>query len=157
MCKLCIFVGGIHGTGKSFFAANIASKSGLCHVSASQLIYNQTIKDKNVDSISINQDILVKGFNSLPISKYIMDGHYTVLEQENIITRVPLDTFISLKPQRLILLKSDTNKIYQRLLKRDNKQYSLGLLKQMQEEEEKYYLELCSYFEINIEIVENDF
>ena len=157
MAELAVFIGGIHGTGKSVFASNYARESGLNYVSASDIIYNQNITNKKVENVDRNQDVLVAGFYSLPDPKYVMDGHYTLLDKNNAIARVPLSTFVSLNPKRLILLISEIEQIYARLLKRDGRQYSLELLSLMQNEEKKYYYELCEHFDLENEIIINNF
>lgn len=157
MNELAVFVGGIHGTGKSVFASACSKDLGLDHISASNIIYQQNVLDKNVADIDKNQDVLVTGFYSLPSSRYIMDGHYALLDKNSSISRIPINTFTLLKPKRLVLLTSRIEQIYTRLLKRDGKQYSLDLLSAMQHEEKKYYLELCEHLSVKEEIIPNDF
>lgn len=151
------FVGGIHGTGKSVFASKMATELGLTHVSASDIIHQQKIATKNVEDVNKNQNTLVSGFYGLPAGKYIIDGHYTLLDKENSVVRVPLEVFSLLKPKRIIILISDIEKIHARLLKRDGVRYSLDILRNMQIEEESYYLELCKYLNSDVEIIDNNF
>lgn len=157
MAELAIFVGGIHGTGKSFFAARRAIDLGIDHVSASDIIYNQRVISKRVEDINRNQNALVEGFYTLPKGKYILDGHYTLLDRNSDIKRVPINVFSMLRPKKMILLVSDIEKIYRRLIDRDGIEYSLDILKKMNDEEKCYYLELCEYFNIDSDIIYNDF
>lgn len=158
MTELAIFVGGIHGTGKSFFASRYAKDLGLNHISAGELIFQQkNLLEKKVANIGKNQDLLTEGFHSLPSGKYIMDGHYTLLDRRENVMRVPLHTFESLKPNRLLLLVSDVEHVYTRLLERDGKDYSIDLLSIMQKAEKEYYKELCVHFSLKEEIIENNY
>lgn len=59
MAELAIFVGGIHGTGKSFFASRYAKKLDINHISAGELIFQQkNLLEKKVANIGKNQYLL---------------------------------------------------------------------------------------------------
>lgn len=64
--KNIFFVGGIHGVGKGTICKEIASKTNLLHITASQILKWEEISDnnsKNVKSISSTQSRLITGLN----------------------------------------------------------------------------------------------
>lgn len=90
-----IFVGGVHGVGKTTLCDDLAAKFNIEHFSASTLIAREKeeehLRSKRVDNIAKNQDHLVvainKYFNST--SWYLLDGHFCLLNKDNKITQIP--------------------------------------------------------------------
>lgn len=146
--RTIIFVGGIHGVGKSTICKKLCSDLGLEYLSASKLIgdYKNEIARKNLDdgkavaNINDNQDILVKavkGIKSLN-ENFLMDGHFTLLDSKEAVQPIPLSTFASIMPGALIVLIDDPAAIQGRLLSRDHTDYDLKLLEAMQTQEVKH-------------------
>ena len=143
-----IFIGGIHGVGKSTLCKKLCNDLGLEYLSASKLIgdYKNELARKNLDdgksvaNINDNQDILVeavKGIVSLN-EKFLMDGHFTLLDSKKAVQPIPLSTFASIMPGALIVLIDDPAAIQGRLLSRDHTDYDLKLLEAMQTQEVKH-------------------
>lgn len=138
------FIGGIHGVGKSTICRKICDELKLEYLSASDLIkwndMNEDIQNKKVWDISSTQDRLIIGLeNRIQKNKsYLLDGHYCLLNRENKIVNIPLDTFKLINPFSLNILLGDIIEIKQRLEKRDDRQYDQDLLAQMQESELDY-------------------
>jgi adenylate kinase len=135
------FIGGIHGVGKSTICKEICSSLGLVHLSASEVLkwkdINTDVKNKKVDNIPFTQNLLITNLASL-VSKderYLLDGHYCLLNKDNQITDVPISTFKEIKPVSLNLIVGFANEIKNRLEQRDGKSYSLELVEEMQERE----------------------
>lgn len=159
-----VFIGGIHGVGKTTICQNICDKFDVEHLSASELIRWTDINDdkmqKQVKNVSATQDRLI---NSLMhrIEKdkiYLLDGHYCLLSSENKIVNVPYDTFIKIKPISLNLITADISEIKIRLESRDNKLYDYELLNEMQTSELNYAKILSDKLGISLNIgTQNDF
>lgn len=84
-----IFIGGIHGVGKSTVCQQICNKCNIEYLSASKLIkwseLSEDTKNKKVENLSFTQDRLVVGLrNAVQENKtYILDGHYCLLNKSN--------------------------------------------------------------------------
>lgn len=139
-----MFIGGVHGVGKSSICHNICRKLNIQYLSASELLkwneINEDPKNKKVASIPDTQTRLILGLRTaVKKNKYhLLDGHYCLLNSKNEITRVPLDTFKQINPKRLALILDDISEIKKRLEARDNKLYDLELLESLQNEELSY-------------------
>lgn len=149
-----IFIGGIHGVGKSTICKSICDKVQIEYLSASKVLKWIDEENKNIDNISNNQDILISNLKKIVQNDkvYLLDGHYCLLNQSNKIENIPLETFKQLNPIIFIAIVEDVSIIKQRLESRDNRVYEWDLLKTFQDEEIAYakYLseKLCKPFYI---------
>lgn len=146
------FIGGIHGVGKTTFCKLLTERMGYLHYSASSLIkeYKNLEKDKKVDKVNENQDILItaikKTFN---IQKnYILDGHFCLLDTENQIIEVPFSTFKTLNLKKIIVLKDSSCNIHEKLLKRDGINYDIDLIEDFQNRELSYSKKIANLLNI---------
>ena len=125
--KRAIFIGGIHGVGKTTLCKELSKKIGLDHYSASTLI--KSLKQdksnggsKNVLNIESNQELLISAINCY-INKsdyYIIDGHFCVLDKEGKVTKIPKGTFKYINPTRIIVLHDDVSNIQKKIELRDS-------------------------------------
>lgn len=142
------FIGGIHGVGKSTICRQICAALKLEHLTASDLLkwkeINEDSKNKKVSDVSATQDRLTIGLtNTIQKDKsYLLDGHYCLLNLDNDVLNVPLNTFKFINPVSLNLVLGDIDEIKSRLETRDRKPYSFDLLKTMQDSELTYAKEL---------------
>lgn len=158
------FIGGIHGVGKSTICRQICDEVKLEYLSASELIkwndINEDIQNKKVQNIPATQDRLIIGLtNSIEKNKvYILDGHYCLINKENKIENIPLDTFKLINPFSLNIILGDIIEIKNRLEKRDNRPYDQELLTRMQENELNYARYLSKTLGVTLNIgTQNDF
>jgi len=158
------FIGGIHGVGKSTICQRICNEVKLEYLSASKLIKWEDIsadsQNKKVQNIPITQDRLIIGLkNSIQKNKYyILDGHYCLLNEENEIINIPLETFKLINPFSLNIVLGDIIEIKNRLEKRDNRPYDQELLNRMQENELNYARYLSNTLGVTLNIgTQNDF
>lgn len=144
-----IFEGGIQGVGKSFFCDAVKNKFGLNSYSASQLIVDKKnkifSKDKLVQDIYDNQRLLVATVEELRKTEreFILDGHFCLLNAEGVITRVSLDTYISLQPNRIITLLEKPEVIVERRFRRDGILHNMSEIEKFQNEEKLYAEEIA--------------
>jgi adenylate kinase len=152
------FIGGIHGVGKSTICRQICDEVKLEYLSASELIkwkdINEDVQNKKVKNIPATQDRLIIGLtNTVQKNKsYLLDGHYCLLNTENEIVNIPLDTFKSINPISLNIVLGDINEIKDRLEKRDNRPYEQELLTRMQESELNYARHLSKTLGVTLTI-----
>lgn len=130
-----ILVGGIHGVGKTVFAQDLCAMTSLVHTTASSLIGAQ--KNKQVEDVSRNQDILIRAIKS-ELKKsvhYLMDGHFCLLNSDNKVVKIHLDVFRQIGLAGIFILHADIAIIQERLGNRDSQEYSYDLLSKFQEAE----------------------
>lgn len=153
-----IFVGGIHGVGKSTFANQISKKYGIPSYSSSDLISKlkgETFTGKCTKGITSNQDLLIKAIRKhfLKNETYILDGHFCLLDKENHIEKVPLKTFRQIGIKSLIVLTDEVSRIYERLKLRDNIKYDINLIKRFQDDEINYAKKVSLKLNIPIKFI----
>lgn len=158
------FIGGIHGVGKSTICRQICDEVKLGYLSASELIkwqdINEDIQNKKVNNIPMTQDRLIIGLtNSIQKDKYyLLDGHYCLLNSQDEIVNIPLDTFQQIKPISLNIILGNIEEIKSRLEKRDNRYYDQNLLNRMQECELDYARQLSKTLGVTLNLgTQNDF
>ena len=154
------FIGGIHGVGKTTFCNKLIDEIGYIHYSASTLIrkYKEmSEKDKSVAEIGKNQDVLLKAVqeNFDGKSKYILDGHFCLLNKNNIVERISKNTFTALDLNGIIVLKENVVKIVERLKQRDDKEYDKELIEEFQVEELMYSKEIAQEMKIPYLLIDN--
>lgn len=152
-----IFVGGIHGVGKSYFCERVKKQLNIGFYEASELIEKRkAIKfdsSKRIINIESNQQLLLDEVARLNESsdKYILCGHFCLLDKEGRIQKLPKEIFIKLKPISIILLTEDPYIILSRRKRRDNYVQSIDDIRHFQREEINYAQEIA--IENNIPIL----
>lgn len=149
-----IFVGGVHGVGKSTFASMIKSKnSQIDSLSCSDIIKWENSAHKEVENVGETQNKLLR---NLPYfidqdKNYILDGHFCLLTEHGGIERVPIEVFETMSPSMIVVLKEEPNVICQRLNQRDSHNYSLELITEFQEKEIIYAKEVADTLGVPLE------
>lgn len=148
-----VFVGGIHGVGKNTLCRRVSSYLNIPHISSSEILKWKEVNkntDKRVENIQKNQDKFIEGFkNIVSLDKYyLIDGHFCLLTRDNLIQRIPFDTFVTINPGLIVVMIEKSEIIYQRLLERDNKEYDIVLLERMQLEEITYAREVAKALDV---------
>lgn len=145
-----IFISGVHGVGKSYFCDMVKTETGIESYSASTLItqkkHSGFSKDKLIPDIDDNQQYLLQAVSELRDSgeNFILDGHFCLLNASGEITRIPYDTFTTLKPEAIILLMERSEVIAARRKKRDGIEASVQDIEDFQQEECAYAKEVAS-------------
>lgn len=152
------FIGGIHGVGKSTVCQSICRELDLEYLSASEVLkwkeINEDAKNKKVQNIPDTQNRLINGLiNTIQNNKrYLLNGHYCLLNANNEIINIPLDTFTQINPFSLNLIVGDISEIKKRLDRRDNKSYDCELLEHLQNEEISYAKQLSKTLGVTLNI-----
>ncbi|WP_264647975.1 ATP-binding protein [Bacillus thuringiensis] len=156
-----IFLSGIHGVGKSTLVTKLQKEIEIKSFSVSDLIRkagnNINISDKNTNGISRNQELWKTELNKIEQDGFILllDGHFCLLDSDSNVTMLPFSTFEDTNMIKIILIKNKPQVIRERLLKRDNNEYSIDLLEEFQNSEirqaikysEERHIELFIYDE----------
>lgn len=153
-----VFIGGIHGVGKSTICNKICQELKIEYLSASSVLkwqeINNDLNNKKIKDVNENQDRLIFGLTNL-IKKdiyYLLDGHYCLLNNDNEIVNIPLNTFKSIKPISLNVIVGEIDEIKTNLENRDNKSYDYNLLEEMQEQELLYAKQLSQRFGLKLNV-----
>lgn len=150
-----IFVGGVHGVGKSSFSNAVKDKcQSVESLSCSKIIKWKNPARKEVKNVGETQNTLLA---NLPYfidqdKNYVLDGHFCLLTENGTIERVPMEVFEAISPSLIIVLKEEPSIICQRLAKRDSHNYSLELMTEFQEEELKYAEEVADTLGVPLEV-----
>jgi adenylate kinase len=134
------FIGGIHGVGKTTFAAAISNTTGLQCQSAGTLIkcHRNTTQgeSKQVKNVQRNQNLLLEAIEALHLTApLLLDGHFCLLTNDNSITQIPFDTFADLNLKSITVVTDAPENIRRRLAERDGTNYDSDLLRRFQSSE----------------------
>lgn len=150
-----IFVGGVHGVGKSTFSSLVKSKCPQIYsLSCSEIIKWENPTHKEVENVGETQNKLLQ---NIPYfidqdKNYILDGHFCLLTEKGCIERIPMEVFETISPSFIVVLKDSPHKICQRLNVRDAHCYSIEFIAEFQREEIKYAKEVADTLGVPIEI-----
>lgn len=151
--KNIIFVGGVHAVGKSRFAEYVKKDNDSVNLlSASEILKWKDSKEKEVENVGINQNLLVENLQRLvDIDKpYLLDGHFCLMNSNGEIERVPMRTFQDINPEMIILLVEDVEVILKRLKDRDDKKYDPQLIELLCENEYSWAHDVADYLGVDI-------
>lgn len=155
MSRPRLFIGGVHGTGKSLLSKQITQILVGKYISASKLLRWKS-KSKKVDNIYRNQVVLSELLQTCTKedSSYIIDGHFALWNKDNKCEEVPLETFVSLELSAIIIATSPPQIIHNRLKHRDDIKYKLEDIVSLQAVEMKQAKYVAKYLNVPLIIVD---
>jgi adenylate kinase len=156
-----IFLGGVHGVGKSTLCKNVFSPMGYACATASSIIKaagGSVVTDKTVKNVDSNQDLLLR---SLPLvlkqyARFVLDGHFTLVDAKGHIEPIPIDVFRRINPNALVLLIGNPTEIARRLSARDDKKWSQSFIAEFQNTEIHHAEEIANALDVPLHLVRND-
>lgn len=139
MSKGCIFVGGVHGSGKTELCKKIQEKIDCVYLSASQLL-KWSKKEKIVENVQENQGILKELLKKeMQDDKlYLIDGHFALWNKEYKCEKVPLTFFEDLNIKCNLLVVENGDVIGQRLCNRNGINVSPEIIESISSLEKKH-------------------
>ncbi|MCH5689828.1 ATP-binding protein [Niabella sp. W65] len=145
--KNIIFIGGIHGVGKGTLCKRVCDDLNLRHLSASEVLKWEEIsakENKLVKDFTLTQDRLITNLQQIvkENERYVLDGHYCLLNKNNVPEKIDFGTFRTLDPFAFIIVVDDVQEV-KRLENRDSREYDFALLFKFQELEIQYSKELA--------------
>lgn len=149
-----VFVGGVHGVGKSTICKSICIDLALYYLSASELIQWSALNDdptnKLVKDIPDTQMRLVKSINTTRQAdcKYLLDGHFCLFNTKSEITKISLRTFEEIRPSALYVITAKPDEIVLSQSARGGQIYDLGLINDMQSLEIEHAHEVAKHLGI---------
>lgn len=123
-----VFVGGVHGVGKTTSCAQVAQLAGCLHVTASEIIRRErgqaiASAGKLVADVDGNQRLLIRGFHRMRqkagATPILLDGHFAMRDGLGEIQSVSVDVFRSLGIDRVVCLVDEPSAIAARIRQRD--------------------------------------
>lgn len=158
MTTRTVFLGGVHGVGKTYFCKNLVCRFDVAHVTASELI-GRHVKhqvDKTVLDVEKNQLILAEELAHYQTNcrTILLDGHFCLLSAISGIQDVPLETFEAISPYAIILLIDSPEAITERLSNRDSLIHGVELISELQTRERERANLVSQFLKIPISLVE---
>lgn len=137
-----VFVAGVHGAGKGYLASRLSEALSLPSYSCSGIIkefLGSLPKDKKVQDITGNQDVLVSGVDQIiGDQSVILDGHFCLTDTQGQIRLVPIETFEGLKVDAILMVTAPAQIIAQRLVDRDGVEHDVEHIQSMQDQEVRH-------------------
>ncbi len=140
---MIVFVGGIHGVGKTYLGAPAAKHLGIRHATASQLIREERGlqtwgSDKRVNGIDENQAALISAATRLRAEgqRLLLDGHFVLRGTDGRFTEVDIQVFRDLRIGAVVLLAADVDVVIGRLRERGDHSWAEHELRELSEYEE---------------------
>lgn len=128
-----VFVGGVHGSGKTTLSRLLADDLPAAHVTAGALIREAAAtdhvvtvgaQDKAVPDVEANQAVLLRGLAAYQdrtaddVWPFLLDGHFTLTNPAGDIVDVPSAVFAAIAPIAVLLVETDAALVQQRLAAR---------------------------------------
>ncbi len=140
-----IFIGGIHGVGKTTLCKQILEEIKIGYYSASELIRRLDedslhSENKAVLDVEVNQDKLMTSVD-LYMNKTkpcLLDGHFCLLDSEHNIIKIPKKVFENISPRGILIVCDSASNISDRIFCRDKRRCDVELLSFFQEREVEY-------------------
>jgi len=152
---MIVFVGGIHGVGKTYLGAPVAKQLGMRHATASQLIREERGlqswgTDKRVEGIDENQAALISATNRLRSSgeKLLLDGHFVLRGTKGEFNEIDPQVFRDLRIGAVLLLHANVDVVFERLQVRGDTSWTESELQTLAEREEGHARRVSAALEI---------
>jgi adenylate kinase len=155
-----IFVGGIHGSGKTYLCEKFISLYGYYCISASRLIadgHGEVNTEKTVSDIDENQRLLLAGLHKArsDYSHLVIDGHFYLLDERGRVKKIHVEIFEVINPDLIILALPPISVIDARLNSRSKKLKLYGsCLEDFQRQELQYAKEVAEQLGVPFELID---
>ncbi|EQH19669.1 ATP-binding protein [Clostridioides difficile] len=157
-----IFLAGVHAVGKTTLTKELEKKIDIVSYSISDLIRksgnNIPKNEKKTKDISNNQVLWIKELQNLNVenSTLILDGHFTLLNENEEVVPIDFNVFEKTNMDKIILIKQNPKEIKRRLLNRDGNEYSLDKIEFHQSKEEEFAKKYAKTKQIPIYIYDSN-
>jgi adenylate kinase len=146
--KDIIFIGGIHGFVKGTLCRKVCNDLKLQHLSANEVLKWEEISEREnklVKDFTLVQNRLITYLQQIvqENESYVLEGHYCLLNKDNVTEKIDFDTFGILNPFAFINAVDDVQEIKTRPEIRDKREYDFDLLLKFKELELEYSKELA--------------
>lgn len=138
-----LFIGGVHGSGKTTIGTKAALRLGADFKSCSQIIRDerqtQVVSTPGIADVDVNQQALVAGLKRLRSSSVtiMLDGHFTLKTKKDGIQPIPISVFEAMFPDVLFLVETSSSTVCGRLASRDGDSPTEAEIHEHQEHERR--------------------
>jgi adenylate kinase len=138
LLRFLVFVGGVHGVGKTQFCAQLSLLLNAEHITAGTLIREAVGRlasvEKTVAQPEENQQLLLRALDQLrpAVPRLVLDGHFSLWRPDGTTDPVSIDVFRRIRPHALLLLTDAPAEISKRLSSRDMVYYDPKQLSELQ-------------------------
>lgn len=149
-----IFIGGVHGVGKTTICSELTANYHIPVYSASKIISelkNQNLpSNKLIPDVDVNQTLLIEGLKSVRTTEetFILDGHFCLINEKRTITKIAESIFQRIEPNACIVVTDSVDNIAERLKARDHIDYEQSFIKFFQDEEMNHAIFLSNNLNI---------
>lgn len=157
-----IFVGGVHGVGKTYLAGQLPAEMGFVHTSASKLIKEERSMatwgvDKRVSDVDGNQLALAAAVlrHNQGGVRLLLDGHFVLRDAHGELLYLGPEVFKALSLDAVILLEADAGIIADRIRSRDGRDESIEELQSFLHAERKQAQLVCEVLGIGLTIADS--
>jgi adenylate kinase len=163
-----VFVGGVHGVGKTTVSRQLGVSLQASHLTAGTLIREAvnaasqaaTSTNKGVADVDANQVKLLRGLELYRARScngpIVLDGHFALLSLNDAVTEIPLTVFREIAPVALLLVETTIPVIHARLMKRDGRAPSLAVITALATRENAYAHAISENLAVPIFVVSGD-
>jgi adenylate kinase len=163
-----VFVGGIHGAGKTTLSRRVASLLSASHVTAGAMIRENAQAgtvvttgraNKAVPDVDANQELLLRGlalYRARVAGPILLDGHFSLLRPTGEVVPIPLTVFRSIAPSAVLLVQADKAVVRRRLVERDGSAPPLETIALLAEREEASARTVCRDLRIPLSLARGD-
>lgn len=162
-----IFVGGIHGAGKTTMSRPLAARLSATHVTAGALIRETAgsetvtvgVGDKAVPDVDTNQALLLRGldvYRRRVAGPIVLDGHFSLLSPSGDVVAIPPAVYLAIAPTAIILVEADSQVVRDRLAERDGAAPPLTTVLLLAERERAAAEAACAALDVPMLVVRGD-
>lgn len=155
-----IFLAGVHGVGKGFLGAPVASSMGIAHLTASQLIREEKGQatwglDKKTSDLDDNQLALIRAVaqRRLTHPSILLDGHFVLRDAQGVLTPLATSVFKELHLTGVILLTEAESVIASRLALRDKGTPDVQAISELAEAELAHAQVVCNELGLPLAVI----
>lgn len=156
-----IFLGGVHGVGKSSMCSEVAQNIGLSVFGASAVIRAErqvpsADSRTTVGDVRGNQELLVQGVRKRlaeSVGTFLLDGHFVLRTLDGAIERIDTEIYVALGVNHIICIRDDPQAIARRLLDRDGVMHRVDDISILQSEELDHAAHVCRQLKIQLAVI----
>lgn len=137
---MLIFIAGVHGVGKGYLCSFAKEEFEVTHVSASELIKNNSELTFNSSKLTAtpdkNQLILLTALKELTAKKQniLLDGHFALINKKGDVEALKTEIYEKMSLDGVILIEESDELIRERVMLRDKTQITYNLEKLIETE-----------------------
>jgi adenylate kinase len=158
-----VFIGGIHGVGKTSVSKSLVGLLPATHVTAGALIRESAgagatmtigAGKKAVPNVDANQALLLQGLElfrtrlGTSASLVLLDGHFSLIDGAGQVVAIPLEVFSAIAPIAVILVEASGLTVRERLIARDAEAPPLDTIAALATRERQRATEVCTALRI---------